>query len=117
MSEALARRPPPRRARRALPLPSPGVVVLVDNEAATRATVVEVRAPDGPGLLHVITAVMAGQGLDIISARVATIGNAAVDTFYVQANGTKIPAGDSGRRAQSSDRGRPSERTHLGAHS
>jgi [protein-PII] uridylyltransferase len=68
-------------------------VVLVDNEAATRATVVEVRAPDGPGLLHEITAVMAGQGLDIISARVVTIGNAAVDTFYVQAKGTKIPAG------------------------
>ncbi len=93
VSEALARRPPPRRARRALPLPSPSVVVLVDNEAATRATVVEVRAPDGPGLLHEITAVMAGLGLDIISARVATIGNAAVDTFYVQAKGTKIPAG------------------------
>ena len=56
VGEMLARRPPPRRARRVLPLPSPGVVVLVDNEAATSATVVEVRAPDGPGLLHLVTA-------------------------------------------------------------
>ncbi len=90
VADALRRQPPPRRARRALALPGPGVLVLVDNEAATSATVVEVRAPDAPGLLHLITAVLADQGLDIISARVATLGTAAVDTFYVQADGAKM---------------------------
>ncbi len=55
--------------------------MIVDNEAATNATVVEVRAPDAPGLLHRITAAIAALGLDIVSARVATLGNAVVDTF------------------------------------
>ncbi len=94
IGEALARRPAPRNARKALALPAPGVVVIVDNEAATSATVVEVRAPDFPGLLHQVTGAISAQGLDIISARVATLGNAAVDTFYVQAAGTKVPAGE-----------------------
>jgi [protein-PII] uridylyltransferase len=94
VGEMLARRPPPRRARPVLPLPSPGVVVLVDNEAATSATVVEVRAPDSPGLLHLVTAAISAQGHDIISARVATLGNAAVDTFYVQTGGAKVPSGE-----------------------
>jgi [protein-PII] uridylyltransferase len=77
-----------------LSLPGPGVLVIVDNDAATSATVVEVRAPDGPGLLHLITAAIADRGLDIISARIATLGTAAVDTFYVQADGAKIAEDD-----------------------
>jgi [protein-PII] uridylyltransferase len=94
IAEALKRRPPPRGARKALALASPGVVVTVDNQAATSATVVEVRAPDAPGLLHLVTAAIAGQGLDIISARVATLGTAAVDTFYVQAERAKVAQGE-----------------------
>ncbi len=94
VGEALRRQPPSRRSRRALALPGPGVLVIVDNDAATSATVVEVRAPDGPGLLHLITAAIADQGLDIISARVATLGTAAVDTFYVQADGAKMAEAD-----------------------
>jgi [protein-PII] uridylyltransferase len=91
VSEALARRPPPRAARRASALPAQDLRVLVDNDAATSATVIEVRAPDSPGLLHRITAALAGLDLDILSARVATLGNAVVDTFYVRADGTKLP--------------------------
>jgi [protein-PII] uridylyltransferase len=90
VSDALARQPLPRAVRRSLRLPSPGVRVIVDNDAATSATVVEVRAPDAPGTLHRIAAAMAGLGLDIVSARVATLGNAVVDTFYVHANGAKL---------------------------
>jgi [protein-PII] uridylyltransferase len=98
IGEALARQTPSRNARRTMSLPSPDVpsrkvVVMVDNEAATRATVVEVRAPDGPGVLHEITAAIAAQGLDIVSASAATLGNAVVDTFYIQADGAKLPAG------------------------
>jgi len=91
VADALARRPPPRRIRKVLPLPAPGVRVIIDNDAATRATVVEVRAPDAPGALHRITAAIASLDLDIISARVATLGNAVVDTFYVHAGGAKLP--------------------------
>jgi [protein-PII] uridylyltransferase len=94
VAEALARRPPPRKARRSAALPSPGVITLVDNAAATSATVVEVRAPDVPGLLHILTRAIAGRGIDIISARVATLGNAAVDTFYVQSEGAKVTSGE-----------------------
>jgi [protein-PII] uridylyltransferase len=90
VGEALARRPPDRRARRLMALPGPGVRVIVDNEAATNATVVEVRAPDAPGALHRITAAIAALGLDIVSARVATLGNAVVDSFYVRAGGSKL---------------------------
>ncbi|HYA43995.1 MAG TPA: ACT domain-containing protein, partial [Acidimicrobiales bacterium] len=88
---ALARRSPTRAERRALALGGPGVRVIIDNKASVRSTVVEVRAPDAPGVLHRITAAIARQGLDIVSARVATLGTAVVDSFYVQADGAKIP--------------------------
>ncbi len=52
-----------------------------------RQLVVEVRAPDAPGVLHRITAAIAGLDLDIVSARVATLGNAVVDTFYASRAG------------------------------
>jgi [protein-PII] uridylyltransferase len=111
VGEALARRPPDRRARRLMALPGPGVRVIVDNEAATNATVVEVRAPDAPGALHKITAAIAALGLDIVSARVATLGNAVVDSFYVRFGGSKLSgaeAVDHVRSALESALGQPS---------
>ena len=90
IGELLSRRPPDRRSRRLMALPAPGTRVIVDNEAATKATVVEVRAPDAPGALHRITAAIAALGLDIVSARVSTLGNAVVDSFYVRSQGAKL---------------------------
>jgi len=87
---ALARQAPSRALRRAVALGVPDALVLIDNSASTTATVVDVRALDAPGVLHRITAAIASQGLDIISARVATLGTAVVDSFYVQADGTKL---------------------------
>jgi [protein-PII] uridylyltransferase len=100
VTEALARRPPPRNLRRASALPAQGVRVLVDNDGATNATIIEVRAPDAPGLLHRITAAIAGLDLDIVSARVATLGNTVIDTFYVRAEGDKLPRPVDARRVQ-----------------
>jgi [protein-PII] uridylyltransferase len=57
--------------------------VLVDNEASARATVVEVRAPDGVAVLHRITTALANCGLDVRFARVSTMGHEVVDAFYV----------------------------------
>ncbi|MFL6240910.1 MAG: [protein-PII] uridylyltransferase [Actinomycetes bacterium] len=65
--------------------------VLVLDDAAESATVVEVRAHDAVGLLHRIGRALDGCGLDIRSARVSTFGAEVVDAFYVvNAGGRKI---------------------------
>ena len=57
--------------------------VIVDRSASDRATVVEVRAPDGVGVLYRITRAIADLGLDVRAARVATLGHEVVDSFYL----------------------------------
>src|SRR5207237_3550621 len=57
--------------------------VLVDNDASARATLVEVRAPDGIAVLYRITRALADLGLDVRHAKVATLGAEVVDPFYV----------------------------------
>jgi [protein-PII] uridylyltransferase len=42
-----------------------------------------VRATDRAGLLYRLTAAIAAEGLDVTSARIETLGNDAVDSFYV----------------------------------
>ena len=65
------------------PVPgAPATVRLVDDASET-ATVLEVRAPDGLGVLHRITAVLGVHGLDVRSAHVSTLGADVVDAFYV----------------------------------
>jgi [protein-PII] uridylyltransferase len=79
----------PVRRRSAARLP--GTDVRVDNEASDSATVLEVRAPDEVGLLHRITRVLFEANLDVVSARVSTLGELVVDAFYVREGvGTKI---------------------------
>ena len=65
----------------------PGSDVSIDNEASETATVLEVRAPDEIGLLHRITATLFDLGLDVVSARVSTLGEMVVDAFYVRESG------------------------------
>jgi [protein-PII] uridylyltransferase len=61
-----------------------------NSEVSGAATgIVEVRAGDRAGLLYRLTAAIAGEGLDVTSARIETLGADAVDCFYV-AN----PSGD-----------------------
>jgi len=81
-----------RAARTARRTPVAGTDVVVDNEATPRATIVEVRTHDGPGVLHRIALVLNDAGLDILSARVETLGHEVVDTFYVRTavDGTKL---------------------------
>jgi [protein-PII] uridylyltransferase len=68
-----------------------GADVHVDNNASDSATVLEVRAPDEVGLLHRITRVLFEANLDVVSARVSTLGELVVDAFYVRENnGTKV---------------------------
>jgi [protein-PII] uridylyltransferase len=65
--------------------------VRFDNDASSAATVIDVYAPDGIGLLYRITRTMAELDLDIRSAKVETFGVQAVDSFYVlDRRGTKV---------------------------
>jgi [protein-PII] uridylyltransferase len=73
-----------RSARSARRVPIAGTDVVVDNDATPRATVVEVRTDDGPGVLYRVAQVMSDAGLDILSAKVETLGHDVVDTFYVR---------------------------------
>jgi [protein-PII] uridylyltransferase len=57
--------------------------VFVDNEATDSATIVEVRAADGIGVLARITDVFAPLGVRVEQAYVSTLGHEVVDTFYV----------------------------------
>ncbi len=61
-------------------------------DASSRATVVEVHAPDSIGVLHRITSAIAEFRLDIVRARVQTLLDEVVDSFYVEAaGGGKVP--------------------------
>ncbi|MDX6196931.1 MAG: [protein-PII] uridylyltransferase [Actinomycetota bacterium] len=69
---------------------APPTVRLVDD-ASESATVVEVRAPDGLGILHRITTALDECGLDVRTAHISTLGADVVDAFYVVgAGGTKV---------------------------
>jgi [protein-PII] uridylyltransferase len=51
--------------------------------ASERATVLEVRAHDAPGLLHRVGRALASAGAAITAARVSTLGSDVVDVFYL----------------------------------
>jgi [protein-PII] uridylyltransferase len=76
----LARR---RAGGRAAVVPATPPRVSVDNSLSDEFTVVEVKCPDRLGLLYLITRTLSSLGLDIVSARIATEIDQAVDTFYV----------------------------------
>jgi len=88
LAERLATYRAPRATTASAPAP---LRVRIDNTASSNATVIEIHAPDQLGILHRMTKALADCGLDIRHARVQTLGNEVVDTFYVRtANGTKV---------------------------
>jgi [protein-PII] uridylyltransferase len=83
----------PQRHQRAAHVP--GIDIRVDNDASVSATVLEVRAPDEIGLLHRITRTLFDAELDVVSARVSTLGELVVDAFYVrESSGAKLTEPD-----------------------
>ncbi len=58
--------------------------VAVRADASPRATVIEVRSADRPGLIHVVCQSLARMEVSVRSAHVSTLGPQAVDVFYVQ---------------------------------
>jgi len=78
-----------RKLRRQILVGEP--TVRLDNQASGTATVVEVRGPDRVGVLYRITRALADLDLDIRSAKVATLGDEVIDTFYVcDSGGAKV---------------------------
>ena len=64
-------------------LPRVPIQITVDNEASDRFTVLEVEAPDLPGVLHAITSAVSQLGLVIHLSKVASEAGRVVDAFYV----------------------------------
>ncbi|MEV5976847.1 [protein-PII] uridylyltransferase [Streptomyces sp. NPDC052114] len=62
---------------------APPARVTVAPAGSRRATVIEVRAQDAPGLLHRIGRALEAAGVTVRSAHVSTLGSNAVDAFYV----------------------------------
>ncbi|MFE6400037.1 [protein-PII] uridylyltransferase [Streptomyces alboflavus] len=69
----------PRRRGTVAPPPR----VTVASAGSRRATVIEVRAQDAPGLLHRIGRALEAAEVRVRSAHVSTLGANAVDAFYV----------------------------------
>ena len=64
--------------------PRAAIKVTFDDDASADATVVDVQAPDGIGVLYRITRVFGDLDIDIRSARVQTLGHHVVDAFYLR---------------------------------
>jgi len=58
--------------------------VLIDNEASSTHTVIEINGRDRPGLLHDVTLALTRLNLQIASAKISTYGHKAIDVFYVK---------------------------------
>lgn len=89
----LSQRITARSRRRPLAAATPRREVIISNEASDHTTMIDVRAPDGPAVLYRLSFELVAAGLDIRSAKVATLGHEVVDVFYVQAGGGKVPVG------------------------
>lgn len=64
--------------------------VSFDNKSSQNATVIEVNCRDQVGLLFRISKAMSQMGVEILTARIQTIGDSIIDAFYVVYEGGKI---------------------------
>ncbi|MDQ3652103.1 MAG: [protein-PII] uridylyltransferase [Acidobacteriota bacterium] len=88
----------PRRLKAFTARPRSAPRVECSNRIADATTVVEVHAADEPGLAYKIASVLAGFGVNIVFARVATEKCDAFDVFYV--------TGDSGEKLSEAEASR-----------
>jgi len=58
--------------------------VTLSNDASDATTMIDVRAPDAPGLLYRLLEVLAEHDLEVSTAKIATLGHEVVDVFYVR---------------------------------
>ncbi|NUT92588.1 MAG: [protein-PII] uridylyltransferase [Saccharothrix sp.] len=67
--------------------PPPPKVLWFDDES-TGSVVLELRAADRIGLLHHVADALEQSGVDVVWARVSTLGSTVVDSFAITASGT-----------------------------
>jgi [protein-PII] uridylyltransferase len=70
------------------------VQIALDLDASTSATVIEVHCDDRVGLLFELASAFADAGVDVSVAKVQTLGERVVDTFYVVEHGARIESAD-----------------------
>jgi [protein-PII] uridylyltransferase len=58
--------------------------VLIDNQASSTHTIIEINGRDRPGLLHDVTLTLTRLNLQIASAKISTYGHKAIDVFYIK---------------------------------
>jgi [protein-PII] uridylyltransferase len=58
--------------------------VIIDNNAGTDSTMIEINSRDRPGLLFDIALALTQENLQISAAKITTFGSRAVDVFYVK---------------------------------
>jgi [protein-PII] uridylyltransferase len=58
--------------------------VLIDNEASSTYTIIEINGRDRPGLLHDVTQALTRLNLQIGTAKISTYGHKVIDVFYVK---------------------------------
>lgn len=71
----------------AVPVPTR---IAFDNESSRTHTVLDLESGDRTGLLYDIACAMAGQGVDVSSARIFTDARRVRDSFYITVNDSKI---------------------------
>ncbi|MGB5246359.1 MAG: [protein-PII] uridylyltransferase [Woeseia sp.] len=76
-------KPVTRLASRRVRMFSTQIVLQFDEDIANRRTILEIVAPDRPGLLSTIGQAFIEFGIDIDTAKVLTIGERAEDVFYL----------------------------------
>ena len=64
--------------------------VVLDNESSDQYTILEVSTTDRATILYQITRALSTMNLNIHLAKVDTIRNLAVDTFYLSKSGKKL---------------------------
>jgi len=58
--------------------------VLIDNEASSTHTIIEINGRDRPGLLYDVTRALTKLSLQIANAKISTYGHKVIDVFYVK---------------------------------
>jgi [protein-PII] uridylyltransferase len=82
-----------RKGRNPLKLDDPDFPTLVglDQRSSRDYTVLDLQAPDRPGLLYRVASFLAEQGIEVANARITTEKGAALDTLYLcDRNGMKL---------------------------